>query len=339
MNLIDRYVREIGRRLPQKSRADIEKEIRSALEDMLEDRSKKESRAVDDEMTVQVLKEYGKPEKVAASYLPERSLIGPQLFPTFWMVTQIVFIVLTALAFVGLGINLFHAEAAPAEAGRIVINSFTQYFGGLMSAFGNIVLVFALIQYFNPDLKFSDKTDDEWNPRDLPDVADTNRISLAETIAETVFLVLGMVLFNMYPEYIGIYNFTDKGSFFVPFLSQTFFSYMPWINLLWGLQIALNVWLLQQMRWQIGSRLLYMLTKAGGIALAYTMLMGPSIISLTPEALTSGLNFPADGAQTVVTIITQIVKFALVIGIIAGLFDVIKTLVKTVRTQIAPVTA
>ena len=31
MNLIDRYVRDIGRRLPQKSHADIEKEIRSAL--------------------------------------------------------------------------------------------------------------------------------------------------------------------------------------------------------------------------------------------------------------------------------------------------------------------
>ena len=72
MKLIDRYVREIGRRLPQKSRADIEKEIRSALEDMLEDRSKKEGRDVDDEMTAAVLKEYGQPDKVAASYLPER---------------------------------------------------------------------------------------------------------------------------------------------------------------------------------------------------------------------------------------------------------------------------
>ena len=111
MKLIDRYVREIGRRLPQKSSADIEKEIRSALEDMLEDRSKKESRVVDEEMTIQVVKEYGKPEKVAASYLPERYLIGPQLFSIFWMILQIVFAVLTVVAIVGLGINLVHAEA------------------------------------------------------------------------------------------------------------------------------------------------------------------------------------------------------------------------------------
>ncbi len=95
MNLIERYVREIGRRLPPKNRSDIEKEIRSALEDMLEDRSKKESRAIDEEMTIQVLKEYGKPEKVAASYQSERYLVGPQLFPTFWMIVKIVFTVLT----------------------------------------------------------------------------------------------------------------------------------------------------------------------------------------------------------------------------------------------------
>ena len=120
MKLIDRYVREIGRKLPQKSRSDIEKEIRSALEDMLEDRSKKESRAVDEEMTVQVLKEYGKPEKVAASYLPERYLIGPQLFPTFWMVAQIVFVVLTALALVGLGFNLVRGEATPLVIGKTI---------------------------------------------------------------------------------------------------------------------------------------------------------------------------------------------------------------------------
>ena len=117
MNLIDRYVREIGRRLPQISRADIEKEIRSALEDMLDDRSKKESRAIDEEMTVAVVKEYGNPEKVAASYLPERYLIGPQLFPIFWLVTQIVFAVLTALTVVALGFALFGGEPAstPAE--------------------------------------------------------------------------------------------------------------------------------------------------------------------------------------------------------------------------------
>ena len=37
MELIDRYVREVGRHLPRKNRADIETELRSLLVDNLED--------------------------------------------------------------------------------------------------------------------------------------------------------------------------------------------------------------------------------------------------------------------------------------------------------------
>ena len=38
MNLIDRYIAEVGRHLPEKDRSDIEAEIRSMMEDMLEER-------------------------------------------------------------------------------------------------------------------------------------------------------------------------------------------------------------------------------------------------------------------------------------------------------------
>ena len=67
-NLIDNYVSEIGRRLPRQTRNDIEAEIRSTLQDMLDERSQKAGKPVDEEMTLEVLKAYGAPEKVAASY-------------------------------------------------------------------------------------------------------------------------------------------------------------------------------------------------------------------------------------------------------------------------------
>ena len=69
MNTIDRYISEVGRYLPRKSRADIQVEIRSSIEDMLEDQSKKLGKPVDEQMTADVLKEFGHPKKVAASYL------------------------------------------------------------------------------------------------------------------------------------------------------------------------------------------------------------------------------------------------------------------------------
>ena len=40
MNMIDQYVIEVGENLPEKLRADLEKEIRSLIEDTLEERSR-----------------------------------------------------------------------------------------------------------------------------------------------------------------------------------------------------------------------------------------------------------------------------------------------------------
>ena len=57
MNLIERYVYEVGQNLSGKNRQDIEKEIRSLIEDSLEARTQSEGRPADDEMMVSVLKE------------------------------------------------------------------------------------------------------------------------------------------------------------------------------------------------------------------------------------------------------------------------------------------
>ena len=60
----------------------VEKEIRSTLEDMLDER--KQGKGPADEMTIiQLLKEYGAPRDVAATYRPPQYqyLIGPRLFP------------------------------------------------------------------------------------------------------------------------------------------------------------------------------------------------------------------------------------------------------------------
>ncbi len=339
MNLIDRYVREIGRRLPQKSRADIEKEIRSALEDMLEDRSKQESRAVDEEMIVQVLKEYGKPAKVAASYLPERYLVGPQLFPVFWMVLRIVFAVLSVLALVGLGINLSHTDLSAGKVIETLIESLVQYLGGMMTAFGNIVLVFAVIQWFAPGLKFDDK-EEKWNPRDLPEVEEGDQVSVAGSIAEIVFTVVGLVIFNFYPEIIGFYSSADQGSAFLPILTQAFFNYLPWMNLLWGLQIGLNVMILQQMRWQTSARWFSIVIKAGEMALAYVMLKGPALVALTAEKLLAfNPDFPTDAAQIIATLFGQVLTVALLLVIVINAAEIVKELVKVARGCAAPAKA
>ena len=67
MEMIELYVKEVGRHLPEKMRSDIEQEIRSTIEDTLEDESRQQGRPVDEAMVVEVLKRMGPPRKVEAA--------------------------------------------------------------------------------------------------------------------------------------------------------------------------------------------------------------------------------------------------------------------------------
>ena len=87
MELIDRYLHEVGRYLPKKNREDILAEIRSYLEDKLDERTNGKP---SEEDVVEFLKEEGSPQKMAASYAPEgQYVIGPSLYPLFRLVTGI----------------------------------------------------------------------------------------------------------------------------------------------------------------------------------------------------------------------------------------------------------
>ena len=49
MNLLDKYMVQVGKHLPRKNRLDLQAEIRSTIEDMLEDRGQQSGKPVDDD--------------------------------------------------------------------------------------------------------------------------------------------------------------------------------------------------------------------------------------------------------------------------------------------------
>ena len=78
MSLIDRYIAEVGRHLPEKDRSDIEAEIRSTLEDMIDERGRLAAKATDDKIIIETLEQLGDPRLLASKYAPPKHyLIGP----------------------------------------------------------------------------------------------------------------------------------------------------------------------------------------------------------------------------------------------------------------------
>ena len=283
MNLIDKYIAEVGKHLPRKNRADIEAEIRSTLEDMLEERKQAQGEA-NDETIIALLKEYGAPREVAESYTGPHYLIGPRVFPIFELVTKIVMAVLLAVGLAGLGIGLARSDVTGLELLKRIGESALSTLEWMITAFGNIVLTFAILERVLPAKEFEEEQ--EWDPADLASEPDPDRVKFGEQVFEMFFLVLFLIVFNLYPGIIGIGFFNNNDWIFIsPILTEAFFSYLPWINLLILLQLGFNVYLLRQRFWNTTTRLMNVLLELGSIALAVAMLRGPDLVSLTASQL------------------------------------------------------
>lgn len=242
-NLVDRYVYDVARRLPEAERGDVERELRANLRDMLPDNPEEGE-------IVRVLESMGEPRKLAEQYRTNpRYLISPAMFEQYIATVRIILPV--AAVVVGLLGLLFRLTESTALSFPEAVASVLA--GGLsagMTALFTTTLGFALADYYQfkgPSRK--------WSPLDLPEVPPKAavRIPRGETIAGMVFTVLLMAwalaaLGN--PRLIGWYGqaravtplFTPEG------LSR----FAPWFVLASLLSLAVSCVKLILGRWTYG---------------------------------------------------------------------------------------
>src|SRR5690606_24585483 len=99
MKLIDRYVYDVVRRLPEKQRADVAKELTAEIEEMVEDRSG--GKGVSRKTVSVVLTELGHPRLLADRYRERpRYIIGPEHFELYTYLLKTIYVgVLPLLVF------------------------------------------------------------------------------------------------------------------------------------------------------------------------------------------------------------------------------------------------
>src|SRR5690349_3970708 len=88
MEILDRYLKAVKLWLPSEQRQDIIAELSEDLHSQIEDRESELGRPLNNAEVDAILKKLGPPMLVAQRYLPQRSLIGPALFPTYWFVLR-----------------------------------------------------------------------------------------------------------------------------------------------------------------------------------------------------------------------------------------------------------
>ena len=199
MSLIDRYVAEVGRHLPEKDRSDIEAEIRSTLEDMIDERSKRghQSKSTDENVITETLEHLGNPKLLAARYAPpKRYLIGPEWYEIY--LKSLKRVLFTALPIVAIVTIILALTQNPSDfinaAGEAVGSVFNV---GLQILFWmTIVFVFLDRSDTKPyDLPRSDSG--AWTIDQLPEMPKKRQISIFEAsmnIATLFFVMIWIVL-------------------------------------------------------------------------------------------------------------------------------------------------
>jgi hypothetical protein len=239
MELIERYLQEIGRRLPQKQRADILSELRSALMDTIEARFDGD---FGEDSVVQVIKEMGPPKKVAESYHPAgQYLIGPTLYPTFQLVLGIVFTVIVTAQLVYVTVSLVMTPAAIS-----LLDEFWGLLNSLPTAIGFVVLIFALLQRLEVQPEFEQEA---FDPRKLPKLEQDDSII---SRGEQVFgIIVGVAVLAFLAQFAVECGFVGDGFFANPVIDH----YFPWIVLSMTLGIVIDIILLWRGRWQVSTRI------------------------------------------------------------------------------------
>jgi hypothetical protein len=340
MNPIEIYLSEVGRHLPSKGRSDIQAEIRSILEDMLEERSKASGHPVDDELIFEVLKEYGSPQKVAASYAPERYLIGPRLYPVF---ERLMFAALpiTIVLALGLGWAMGVSRVTANDYLGLVVNTLLGILGAVIITLGALVFILAIVERAVPEFRTQAK-EKEWNPRSLLKLSPRDHISAANLIAEILFTLVILLLFDFSPQTfkIGYFNNVGQMGWWVcvmcssadtiwetTIFSEAFFRYLPFLNVAWILTIVLDVLLLRRGRWERWTRWSSVGIKGLSVVLEAVLLAGPSLIGITVASL-GAAGFPqAEDAGFFVALLDQVIRVGLALGILFGGVKIVRTLV------------
>jgi hypothetical protein len=186
MDLLERYLQAVGRYLPEETRGDTMAELRANLLEQMDDRAEALGRPLNDGDVAAILLEHGKPEKVALRYLPQRSLIGPTIFP-FYLFTLRKLLPLVVLAYaVAQGAALLLAGTNDNLAGRIVV-AVLKLAPVLLISAASVTLAFVLVEFAISRGGLKD-TLNEWNPMELPAVKtqapDVKSKSMAKRVVE-----------------------------------------------------------------------------------------------------------------------------------------------------------
>ncbi|MBO1000807.1 hypothetical protein IOC57_24100 [Bacillus sp. SD075] len=218
MELIELYIQEVTRRLPEKNREDIALELQSTIEDMLpEDHTEQDVKAA--------LLKLGDPVTLASGYRDRpMHLIGPRYYDMYISLLKMILPIAAVISLIALvGDNPFRdmggstvMEAVFTIIGKgiaSIINTGIQVFFWL-------TLSFVIVERLDTSKESSPLTKDlkPWTPenlKDIPNISKKKAVPMIEIFASLLGLSVFMALYFNAANLLGVYEKRNDSLIFV----------------------------------------------------------------------------------------------------------------------------
>ena len=331
--LLDRYLLGVRRALTGKKRDDIAAEIESSLMDRLEERSSADQEITETRVK-EVLTEMGSPRKLAASFGPQRSLIGPRLLPAYLLVLRIVVPVVVGALILSIIIKTLIGETDGAAFPAL------EYLGtlwnGAFSAAAFVTLTFAIIERVNEEKEIAELAEfDLFNADDLPELGEADKEqSITETVLEVVFGVIGLAFFTYILNNNGLFpiKFSPMEKVaLIPIFTDSFLRFMPFMMAVTGLEVARSATLLAQGRESSITNWWHIFTQGANMILSVFLLR---VFPLITVAGFKTLPLPADwDFARIETGVNTGLKVIIILSLVGTGLDIIRRVYRQAKNS------
>ncbi|WP_316568794.1 HAAS signaling domain-containing protein [Neobacillus sp. YIM B06451] len=254
MNLIEIYVHEVTRRLPEKNREDIALELESTIADMLPDEPTQED-------VKAVLEKMGNPVSLANGYRDRPMyLIGPRYFDVYVTLIKMFFPIAAAVSFIIVIAQFFIGYSGNEAVMDVVFNligkGISQVIEVGIQVFFWLTIVFAVLERVdkgNDDQPLTSSLK-KWTPDDLKNVTylpKKKAISNFEVFLCLMWTAIAATVFFYADHLIGVYE-NGRGAleFVIPAFNQdVLLRFWPIVVIMIGLEIALSLYKLIKGKW------------------------------------------------------------------------------------------
>jgi hypothetical protein len=215
-DMLARYLQAVGFWLPPATKQDILAEISEDLHSQIDDRAGSLGRPLNEAEVAEILKQRGRPVVVAGTFLPQRQLIGPVMFPIYVFVLKIVALCYFLPWFlVWLGYVIFD----PSFGG---LHKLGMFWSLVWTAFGIITFIFAILDRTSNRSKFVS----DWDPRKLPKASHKQPSRKRRDIGAIVFGILYLGWLLVAPDF--PFLVMGPAAYFVKF-ATVWHSVYPWL--------------------------------------------------------------------------------------------------------------